>query len=107
MGVQRLINDFMKAAGMDHTKNNVSSVADKRLEEVAPNFAPKHVRTYCQDHVLMGNSQLEPFAVETFAAVVMVDVSGYSKLSASLAEKGPIGSELLSKSMKGYLDQVR
>ncbi len=109
MGVQRLINDFMKAAGLDYTKNNVSSVADKRLEEVAPNFAPKHVRTYCQEQVLSakGDAPMQPFASETFAAVVMVDVSGYSKLSASLAEKGPIGSELLSKSMKGYLDKVR
>ena len=36
----------------------------------------------------------------------MVDVSGYSKLTAALAERGPVGAELLSKTMKGYLDQI-
>ena len=36
----------------------------------------------------------------------MVDVSGYSKLTATLAERGPGGAELLSKTMKGYLDQI-
>ncbi len=50
--------------------------------------------------------QLSPKATDAFAAVVMVDVSGYSKLTAALAERGPVGAELLSKTMKGYLDQV-
>jgi hypothetical protein len=36
----------------------------------------------------------------------MVDVSGYSKLTALLAERGAIGAELLSKTMKSYFDQV-
>lgn len=49
---------------------------------------------------------MQPSAIETFAAVVMVDVSGYSKLSASLAERGAEGAEILCRTMKGYLDRV-
>jgi hypothetical protein len=50
---------------------------------------------------------LKPGASESFAAVVMADVSGYSNLSASLAERGAEGAEILSKTMKGYLDKVK
>ncbi|KAJ3382209.1 hypothetical protein HDU92_004893 [Lobulomyces angularis] len=49
---------------------------------------------------------MRPDAEETFAAVVMADVSGYSNLSATLAEKGAEGAEILSKTMKGYLDKI-
>ena len=38
---------------------------------------------------------------------MMVDVSGYSSLATSLGEMGPVGVELLSKTMKEYMDQVR
>ena len=50
--------------------------------------------------------EIFPSCEEGFAAVVMADVSGYSKLSSRLAEKGNVGAELLFKAMKGYLDQV-
>ncbi|KAJ3226149.1 hypothetical protein HK099_005502 [Clydaea vesicula] len=46
-------------------------------------------------------NDMRPDAEETFAAVVMADVSGYSNLSATLAEKGAEGAEILSKTMKG------
>lgn len=55
-----------------------------------------------QTHV----DEMKPGASESFAAVVMADVSGYSNLSASLAERGAEGAEILSKTMKGYLDKV-
>lgn len=51
-------------------------------------------------------NSMKPKAEETFAAVVMADVSGYSNLSSTLAEKGAEGAEILSKTMKGYLDKV-
>lgn len=50
--------------------------------------------------------QMRPRCEESFAAVVMADVSGYSNLSSTLAEKGAEGAEILSKTMKGYLDKV-
>ncbi|KAJ3084587.1 hypothetical protein HK102_000614 [Quaeritorhiza haematococci] len=52
------------------------------------------------------NDWLKPVAMETFAAVVMVDVSGYSSLTATLAEKGAVGAELLSRTMKQYFDKI-
>lgn len=51
-------------------------------------------------------SQMRPRCEESFSAVVMADVSGYSNLSSTLAEKGAEGAEILSKTMKGYLDKV-
>ena len=107
-GTQRLINDFMNAAGLSSETENISSITEKKLDIFAPNFVPFHVQKFCNQRALMGQGpdKLEPLCRETFGAVVMVDVSGYSKLSAALAEMGPIGSEILSKSMKGYLDKV-
>jgi hypothetical protein len=49
---------------------------------------------------------MAPMEREAFAAVVMVDVSGYSKLSAYLAEEGPEGAHKLAMIMKGYLDRI-
>ncbi|KAJ3115032.1 hypothetical protein HK098_007081, partial [Nowakowskiella sp. JEL0407] len=93
-----------------------------QYDQVIPNFVCKHVRSYCDDLARgamksptpggvggRANSTVDPMvpcAIEGFAAVVMVDVSGYSKLSSSLAELGPIGAELLGKTMKGYLDKI-
>ncbi|KAJ3226148.1 hypothetical protein HK099_005501 [Clydaea vesicula] len=51
-------------------------------------------------------TDMQPSANESFAAVVMADVSGYSKLSASLAERGAEGAEILCRTMKGYLDKI-
>lgn len=92
---------------------------DGKLDEIIPNFVSKHIRRVCHtlqlNGELTGNGrsekelmmpQLEPSATEAFAAVVMVDVSGYSKLAATLAERGALGAELLSKTMKGYFDLV-
>ncbi|KAI9223332.1 hypothetical protein BC828DRAFT_268396 [Blastocladiella britannica] len=49
---------------------------------------------------------LQPVAIEGWAAVVMCDVSGYSKLAAFLADRGPEGAEIMSKIMKGFLDKI-
>ena len=73
--------------------------------QIVPNFLSKHVRTWLDSK--KEAKSLKPGAEECFAAVVMADVSGYSKLTAVLAEKGSLGAELLSKVMKGYLDKVR
>ena len=91
---------------------------ESQLEPIVPNFVSKQVRRVCYNLIKqmpklkdsnandLGLPTLVPTATEAFAAVVMVDVSGYSKLTAVLAERGHVGAELLSKTMKGYLDQV-
>ncbi|KAJ3107586.1 hypothetical protein HDU96_007850 [Phlyctochytrium bullatum] len=79
--------------------------------DTVPSFVSKHIKNYC-DKLLRENPEanpeelLKPSVVSSFAAVVMADVSGYSLLSACLAEKGPIGAEILGKTMKRYLDKV-
>lgn len=94
-------------------KNTVATVS--HFDEVITNFVSKQVRKKCyklceaeylKPEATRKLPDLTPSAVDAFAAVVMVDVSGYSKLTAALAERGPVGAELLSKTMKGYLDQI-
>ena len=93
--------------------------SDDKLDGIIPNFVSKHIKKVCYEieHQAAKKSIartskvnavdiLKPDAREAFAAVVMVDVSGYSKLTATLAERGPVGAELLSRTMKGYLDQI-
>ncbi|KAJ3339635.1 hypothetical protein HDU93_007962 [Gonapodya sp. JEL0774] len=80
-----------------------------RFEDVIPNFVSQHVRkkldTYCAgNHSDM--KAFKPSAESAFAAVVMADVSGYSALTAILAERGPVGAEILAKTMKGLLDKA-
>jgi hypothetical protein len=103
----------IQQAGMGGSKNAETS---SHFDEIITNFVSRQVRRMCHrlttnyhqqtsnDH--NGLPQLIPTATDAFAAVVMVDVSGYSKLTAALAERGPVGAELLSKTMKGYLDQI-
>jgi hypothetical protein len=94
-------------------KNDQATVS--QFDEIITNFVSKQVRRKCyklceaeylKPEAARALPELTPSAVDAFAAVVMVDVSGYSKLTASLAERGPVGAELLSKTMKGYLDQI-
>lgn len=104
-----------------------------RIESIVPCFISKYVKNYCdtaiwrswqesvdstknliavsaeegftrrmQEHI----RNMKPSAIETFAAVVMADVSGYSKLSSSLSARGAEGAEILCRTMKGYLDKV-
>jgi class 3 adenylate cyclase len=103
--------NILQHAGMK-TQNTNSS----QFDSIITNFVSKTVRRFCHNESAKGQlnpetgefvlEELKPMALESFAAVVMVDVSGYSKLTAALAERGPVGAELLSKTMKGYLDQV-
>lgn len=115
---------------LDHHTVSLGNPQPARFEQVVPNFVSKHVRTYCDNlckqHLaeIAKESYMKPQLLsaspkavqalpvlktavsEAFAVVVMADVSGYSKLTAELAERGPIGAELLSKTMKGYLDKI-
>ncbi|KAJ3216323.1 hypothetical protein HDU67_009674 [Dinochytrium kinnereticum] len=81
------------------------------FQDMVPSFVSKHVKNFC-DKLLRDNPEtkpgdiLKPSVVSSFAAVVMADVSGYSALSATLAERGPVGAEILGKTMKKYLDKI-
>jgi hypothetical protein len=86
--------------------SSVSEASEKglKLYQILPNFISKHVREYLD--ALGDVKTLKPDAKEGFAAVVMVDVSGYSKLTDTLSERGAYGAEILSRIMKDYLDKV-
>jgi hypothetical protein len=91
-----------------------------------PSFLCRYVRNFVDQRILLlnidrlhqetdGESEPEdqwmlpdisPTAEESFSAVVMVDISGYSKISSILVDRGTEGTELLAKTMKGYLDKV-
>ncbi|KAJ1342170.1 hypothetical protein BSLG_003297 [Batrachochytrium salamandrivorans] len=106
------------ALGRRRFSSNLPTSNEAQLDQIIPNFVSKQVRQVCYQmcaEVALKSdsgsqsrwlSPLVPSATEAFAAVVMVDVSGYSKLTAVLAERGPIGAELLTRTMKGYLDKI-
>ncbi len=73
--------------------------------KIIPNFISKQVKQHI-DQLYAKGGALTPKVTEGFAAVVMVDVSGYSTLTSVLAERGPLGAELLSKTMKEFMDKV-
>lgn len=99
-------SDHPQLQQQPNSNHNFFGSTDQVLEvnQIVPNFLSKHVRRYLDD--LNPTTTLQPSATERFAAVVMADVSGYSALTATLAERGSVGAELLSKTMKGYLDKV-
>lgn len=116
---------ILQQAGMGgKAAKNASNINAAQLDEIVSNFVSKAVKKMCislatsgkpikesGDHVmkpggLNNSSSLVPNVIEAFGAVVMVDVSGYSKLAASFAEMGPQGAAIFSKTMKGYLDQI-
>lgn len=102
----------IQQAGMGGKTNQNTSATVSHFDEIITNFVSKQVRRIChklsEEEITAEKKlpELVPTATDSFAAVVMVDVSGYSKLTAALAERGPVGAELLSKTMKGYLDQI-
>ncbi|XJO72964.1 hypothetical protein BDV3_004019 [Batrachochytrium dendrobatidis] len=119
---EQSLKSLINAAGVGNIMGISGSLPtsnEAQLDQIIPNFVSKQVRRVCYQmcaEVALkadGGSQdplvippLVPSATEAFAAVVMVDVSGYSKLTAVLAERGPIGAELLTRTMKGYLDKI-
>nr|KAJ3420720.1 hypothetical protein HK105_005344 [Polyrhizophydium stewartii] len=121
-GNELSLKSLINAAGMGNMlgfSGNLPATNENQLDLIIPNFVSKQVRRVCYQmcaEVALksdGGSKdplivppLKPSATEAFAAVVMVDVSGYSKLTAVLAERGPVGAELLTKTMKGYLDKI-
>jgi hypothetical protein len=119
---------------MSLTQPATSPCAGLRVENITPCFISKHVKKLCdagcwetweeavkelavsplqtvedifaekmKDYM---SKVMKPSRHEQFAAVVMADVSGYSKLSSSLAGRGAEGAEILCRTMKGYLDKV-
>lgn len=124
-----------KEGSMISVQSPMSTQVGLRYENIVPCFISNHVKDLCEEtcweNWLAANSEakdaeedtidvdslfkskvehsikdMKPNAEESFAAVVMADVSGYSNLSSTLAEKGAEGAEILSKTMKGYLDKI-
>jgi hypothetical protein len=110
-GVVTADSSFMNVIMQGTLQEIANKPSTAQYDEIITHFVSKSVRDFCKKNVhLMGDDNImhiHPQATDSFAAVVMVDVSGYSKLTAALAERGPVGAELLSKTMKGYLDEVK
>jgi hypothetical protein len=87
-----------KAVSID----NLNSIPPYVLKTI-PAFIPLHVRQFIQEH---GRLPDEPVCQEKFGTVVMADVSGYSTLASNLTQRGPIGVELLARTMNAFFDKV-
>ena len=105
---------LIKDAGVA-TTNGTFATVENQLGEIIANFVSNKVKQLCSNAYrnmpAVENNEISipeivPEDSTSFAAVVMVDVSGYSNLTASLAERGPVGAAILSKIMKGYLDSI-
>ena len=106
---------LIKDAGVATTSSTFATV-ENQLGEIIANFVSSKVKQLCSTayrNMPTSENQSEPSIPKiipedslSFAAVVMVDVSGYSNLTSSLAERGPVGAAILSKIMKGYLDSI-
>lgn len=87
----------------------VAEIQEGKPDEISPTLKDDNtakLESLFQKRLATLKAQMRPRCEESFAAVVMADVSGYSNLSSTLSEKGAEGAEILSKTMKGYLDKV-
>ncbi|KAJ3160295.1 hypothetical protein HK101_000922, partial [Irineochytrium annulatum] len=74
-------------------------------------FTANYVRSVVKDRNRRARMerQLEyglPYVEETFAAVAMLDISGYSSLTSLLAKQGKISSEVISDIVRNYLSKL-
>jgi len=90
---------------------NDNDRVQKTFEQYVPNFVCRHIQKLLEQYTSTHGYEvteldMEPFCTECFGVAVMADVSGYSKLTAKLAEKGDIGARMLLNVMKKYFDQI-
>jgi hypothetical protein len=111
-----------------YTRRNSTVLSQNSFVYLIPSFLSQYLRDYIEEMLIKTNYEkdkkegksydldafpaiwkpfiLKPMAVESFAAIMIADVSGYSTLCSILAERGNAGTELLSRTMKGYFDKV-
>ncbi|KAJ3102407.1 hypothetical protein HDU96_009646 [Phlyctochytrium bullatum] len=72
-------------------------------------FVSEYVRSLSEEHrarIVSALMKGEPYSENTWAAVLMVDISGYSTVTSKLAAYGKISSELITNSVKSYMTKI-
>ncbi|KAJ3116158.1 hypothetical protein HDU96_010267 [Phlyctochytrium bullatum] len=97
-------------AGSIGTVSNARAQMTQHPRAIA-SYVAEFVRSIVEDDVLRGElmgsiQQGSPFILTNTLAVVMVDVSGYSKFTAKVAEMGKVSSEIVTESVGRYLNQI-
>jgi class 3 adenylate cyclase/tetratricopeptide (TPR) repeat protein len=78
-------------------------MTDPALAEVLASYVPKLI----QKRIAADPSPIEsPVAEEIQAAVLFADISGFTRLTESLAEKGPAGVESIANILNEYFGQL-
>jgi len=78
-------------------------MSDPALVEVLASYVPKLI----QNRIIADPSPIEsPVADEFQAAVLFADISGFTRLTERLAEKGPTGVENLARILNEYFGQI-
>ena len=73
------------------------------LTELLASYVPKLI----QNRVIANPSPIEaPVAEELQAAILFADISGFTLLTESMAEKGPTGVETLARILNEYFGQL-
>lgn len=113
LGLQAIVNRIEdNEEEEEETKVEYAQNPVAEYNRVMPTFVSEHVRKHCIQLAKQRKKSSskpvarEPSAESSFAAVMMADVSGYSTLSAVLAERGPMGADIMGKTIKSYLDKI-
>src|SRR6185369_1754982 len=73
------------------------------LTELLASYVPKLI----QNRVIANPSPIEaPVAEELQAAVLFADISGFTRLTERMAEKGPSGVEAMARILNEYFGQL-
>ncbi|KAJ3095904.1 hypothetical protein HDU97_006433 [Phlyctochytrium planicorne] len=78
---------------------------------IYPSFVSGYVRSVASSNerrraILESLVNNDPHVEMYFSAVIMVDISGYSKITSRLAEHGRVSSELITQAMGDYLNKI-
>ncbi|MEP7136673.1 MAG: adenylate/guanylate cyclase domain-containing protein [Chloroflexota bacterium] len=78
-------------------------MSNPALTEILASYVPKLI----QNRVIADPSPIEtPVSVDLQAAILFADISGFTRLTERLAEKGPTGVESLARILNEYFGQL-
>ncbi|KAJ3096120.1 hypothetical protein HDU97_006199 [Phlyctochytrium planicorne] len=85
----------------------MSSISDITVHS----FASQHVRLLASDRekrlrIVETIQNGKHFEGRSFGAVVLIDISGYSKLTSALAAYGKVSSELITIAVKSFMNKI-
>ncbi|KAJ3104431.1 hypothetical protein HDU96_008925 [Phlyctochytrium bullatum] len=85
-----------------HHPSSSHMIASYVAEYVRLVLADEHLRNKMVTSIRSG----KPFVMTDTLAVVMLDISGYSKFTARVAEMGKVSSEIVTESVGRYLSEI-